>query len=408
MKCSSNLRETAAAVSRLLFGLPGCVLVLATSFLPVVMLLTMTSLRTVNPRLEEAGRLAASWKYVLRHLTLPLVRPGILTAALLVFLLTLGEFGVPAFLRYDVFAVESFTQFSAFYNPGAATAAAFPLMLITLLVLAGERLFSLDRLGQPVPVNDKTTVFHLEKSRVPAALLTGSAVMILVVAPLAVLVIRSLEAGAYAEALARAGDSLWRSLFFAAVGATFLSLLGFFLGYLLHNRSLPVWRVVDLLTVFLFALSGTVTGMGLIMLWNHPATNFIYATPVIIILGYLARYSALTSRLTAAGLAQIPSSLEEAARMAGARWFRRLALIVAPLSRRSLWGGWLVGFIFCLRDTEITMLVYPPGQDTLPVRIFTLMANGSDRLIAALCVLMILATLLPLGLGGLWWQRQKG
>ena len=46
------------------------------------------------------------------------------------------------------------------------------------------------------------------------------------------------------------------------------------------------------------------------------------------------------------------------------------------------------------------MLVYPPGHETLPVRIFTLMANGTPQLIAALCVIMIVATLLPAGL--LW------
>ncbi len=44
------------------------------------------------------------------------------------------------------------------------------------------------------------------------------------------------------------------------------------------------------------------------------------------------------------------------------------------------------------------MLVYPAGHDTLPVRTFTLMANGPADLIAALCVIMVLATLLPLGI----------
>jgi iron(III) transport system permease protein len=57
-----------------------------------------------------------------------------------------------------------------------------------------------------------------------------------------------------------------------------------------------------------------------------------------------------------------------------------------------------VGYIFSLRDTGITLLVYPAGHETLPVRIFTLMANGSPELIAALCILLITATLLPAGL----------
>ncbi|MEN8127765.1 MAG: ABC transporter permease subunit [Planctomycetota bacterium] len=90
-------------------------------------------------------------------------------------------------------------------------------------------------------------------------------------------------------------------------------------------------------------------------------TNFIYAAPTIIIFGYIA----LTSRITASALTQIPPSMEEAAQIAGARWFRRTALITAPLAKRGILAGGLVGYIFCLRDTGISMMVYPPGHDTL-------------------------------------------
>src|SRR5260370_516852 len=75
---------------------------------------------------------------VLSGTAVPLIRPGGLRGAPLVFLWALGEFGVPTFLRYNVFSVESFTQFSAFYNFGAATAAAVPLALLTFVVLSVE------------------------------------------------------------------------------------------------------------------------------------------------------------------------------------------------------------------------------------------------------------------------------
>jgi ABC-type Fe3+ transport system permease subunit len=129
---------TAQVVSRLLFGLPGAVLVLASTFIPAVILATMTFVRTVNPPLEEAARLSARPLRVLCGITVPLMRPGLVLAATLVFLLALGEFGAPQFLRYAVFPVESFTQFSAFYNFGAATAAAMPLALLTFVVLGAE------------------------------------------------------------------------------------------------------------------------------------------------------------------------------------------------------------------------------------------------------------------------------
>ncbi len=73
-----------------LFGLGGSVLVLTTVFMPVAMLLTMAYLRTVDPHLEEAGRLVARWPRVLCGITLPLIRPGLVWAALLIFLLAVG------------------------------------------------------------------------------------------------------------------------------------------------------------------------------------------------------------------------------------------------------------------------------------------------------------------------------
>ena len=75
--------------------------------MPIVILLTIAYLGAVNPRLEAAGRLASSWPRVLRRITLPLIAPAILFAAVLVFLLTLGEVGAPTYLRYSVYPVET-------------------------------------------------------------------------------------------------------------------------------------------------------------------------------------------------------------------------------------------------------------------------------------------------------------
>jgi iron(III) transport system permease protein len=390
--------QTAQVVARLLFGLPGCVLVLVSTFMPAILLATWAFVRTVNPGLEEAARLSARPLRVLWGITIPLIRPGVLLAATLVFLLALGELGVPMFLRYNVFPVESFAQFSAFYNFGAATAAAMPLALLTIVVLGvewivlGEKTQAL----RPVPESGSPVVVQLRQHRTWLFWLVSVLCALVVVAPLLSLLVQAGSLGAYLRAFHAVWDSLLHSLLLAAIGATGLTVLGFFVGYLIHTRALPIWRAVDAGTVLLFALPSTVIGMGLIALWNRPATNFIYATPLMILLGYLAQYTALTGRVTVAGLALVPASMEEAAASTGAGWTRRIGMIVLPLMKRALLSGWLIAYIFCLRDAGITMLVYPPGYDTLSVRIFTLMANGAPDLIAAGCVLMIATTVLPL------------
>ena len=124
-----------------LFGFGGCVLVLSSIFLPITILLTFASSSNVDRRLEEAARLVSGWLGVLRRVTLPLSAPGIAFSLVLVFLLAMGELSVPSFLRYPVLPALSFTQFTASYDFGAATAAAVPLAAIAFAGVLAESAF---------------------------------------------------------------------------------------------------------------------------------------------------------------------------------------------------------------------------------------------------------------------------
>jgi len=121
-----------------------------------------------------------------------------------------------------------------------------------------------------------------------------------------------------------------------------------------------------------------------------------------LILGYLTQYAILPMRVVSASLAAVPRSLEEAAWLSGAGWLTTLRRIVTPLAGRGLFVAWLISYVFSLRDVAMSIVVYPPGYDTLPVRILTLMANGAPSLIAALCIILITITIVPLGAAGLW------
>jgi len=141
--------------------------------------------------------------------------------------------------------------------------------------------------------------------------------------------------------------------------------------------------------------------------WNTRVTSFVYGSAVIIIIGFVAKFSALGSRIVAIAFSQVPASMEEAARVAGGGWFRRIMEIWIPLVRKGLLGAWLVGFIFCLRDLDVTMMIYPPAGETLPVYIFTIMANSPEEVISAMCLIMVATALLPLGLLGRIFRRMR-
>jgi iron(III) transport system permease protein len=206
-------------------------------------------------------------------------------------------------------------------------------------------------------------------------------------------------------ALAAAGGSVGRSFAFAALGATLIVLFGLLIGYGTTTGALR--QGTEIITLFLFALPGPVLGIGLISLWNRPATNGIYGTPAILLLGFLAQYVVLGVWVTRAALATIPRSMEEAAAVAGAGWGRRLATIAMPLAWKGLVGAWLLAFLFCFRDTGIAMVVYPPGKDTLTIRLFTMMANGRPEVIAALCMLILVSVAAPFAVLGILHARSR-
>jgi iron(III) transport system permease protein len=390
-----------------LFSFYGCTAVLTAAFLPIPMLLTIAYAQRINPRLEQAGLLMSNWANVLWRITLPLIVPAILFAAMLVFLLAFGEVGVASYLRYPVYPAEVLTQFAAFYDFSAATAASLPMLIVTAMILALEfRLVRSSILDLNLPAPGMTGPIKLGRWRLPLLGLVLAWTLVTVALPIAMLIVQSASLSVFTDALSRASGSMFRSVVFAAAGATLLTALGFFLGYLIYSRALPWWRGIDALALFLFTLPGTVIGIGLISLWNTPATNVVYATPAIIILGYIAQYAVLPARMTAATL-RIPASLERAAAVCGAGWFMTLRDIILPLAKNGLIAAWIVAYVFCMRDLSIAMVVYPPGFDTLPVRILTLMANGAPSLIAALCLILIAVTLLPIAMAAIWSRHGR-
>jgi iron(III) transport system permease protein len=323
--------------------------------------------------------------------------PGIMLSALLVFLLTIGELSVPLFLRYQVFPAESFIQFSAFYNFNAATATALPLAGIAIVALALEERFLHNKTCLPrIHARNCRSSMQLGRWHIPVFAIISSCAIIFIMTPVATLLVQA--GSTYPAALRKAGSSLSRGISYAFIGASIITFLGFFSGYIIQKKQPPFWHALDSLMLFLFVLPGSVIGIGLISLWNHSYTNFVYTTPLIIILGYIAKYTAISSRVCAATLTQIPPSMEDAAQVSGAGWFSSITTISIPMARHGLLAAWLATYTFLLRDTDVTMLVYPAGHETLAVRIFTMMANGNPNLIAALCIIMMTAALLPAAL----------
>lgn len=390
------------------YSLTGAVVVLGISFYPLSMLATEAAARRVEASLEEAALIVARPRRVLLRITLPLIAPHIAAAALIIFVLALAEFGVPGLLRVNVFTTEVFTAFAALYDFGAATALAIPLLLVTLIagflvkLIIGERLLATRRSSR--------SGLPLKLGRWRAAVLLGLLLLFAfcVLMPLLVL---ALEAGQFSRIIAAArgaGVSITNSLVLSSIGATLIVAVAVFLGYSRARSRTRMRGVVDLAWIVIFAVPSTVIGVGLIGLWNRPGPlSALYTSPAIIVVGYLARFLPIAALILAASVRQIPGSFEEAAEVAGSSWPRTFARIVFPQMRAGIIAAWVVCFIFAFGELGTTILVAPPGESTLPIRIYTIIANTPSSEVASLAVMQAGIILLPLALVGVF-ARSRG
>jgi len=380
------------------YSLPAAVVVLSLVFYPLSMLATEVALRRIDGRLEEAGVLVASAAVVLRRITIPLAAPGILAAALIIFVLAVSEFGVPGLLRVRVYTTEVFTAFASLYDFTRAIVVALPLLLVSLtvavvaVVLVGERLVSARRVSGAPPV-------LLDGWRRPAGAAATCAVAIASGIPLMVLVAEALGAESLRAVFEGSGPAIVNSLLLATTGATAVVIVAAWLGYARARAGARVGRVADTLFIVVFAVPSTIVGVGLIGLWNRPGIfGAVYGTDAMFVLGYLARFVPVAVLAIAAAIRYVPMSHEEAASVSGAGWLRTMTHIVLPQIRLGLVTAWVIAFVLAFGELGVSILIAPPGEATLPIRIYTMIANTPPSHVAALALLQATVILIPVAL----------
>lgn len=383
------------------YSLLGAIVVLSLVFYPLSMLATEVALRRIDGRLEEAGLVHAPSLLVLRRISLPLAVPSILAAALIIFVLSISEFGVPGLLRVRVYTTEVFTAFAALYDFGRAVILALPLLLVSLaaacvaVALMGDRLVSSRRGLGAAPA-------ALEGWERRVAAMAIAAITIAVGIPVMVLVNEAFGVDSIAAAVSGSGRALQNSIRLSAVGATAVVGIALWLGYARARAHRRIGQFADILMVVAFAVPSTIVGVGLIGLWNRSGFfGGLYGTEAMLIVGYLARFIPVAVLMIAATVRFVPVSHEEAAAMSGAGWLRTMSHIVIPQVRLGLLAAWVIAFVLAFGELGVSILVSPAGETTLPIRIYTIIANTAPAHVAALALLQATVILCPVAMLGI-------
>lgn len=387
------------------YSVAGAVVVLAIVFYPLPMVATEVALSRVEARLEEAALLAAPPGRVLRRITGPLIAPAVVAAALVVFVLAISEFSVPGLLRVRVFTTEVFTAFAALYDFGRATALALPLLVVCAVVaafagtVAGGRLVTTRRAGA-------ASAAFADWRRGAVAIIV-IVILTALLLPLTALSLEAARSTSISSVLRGSGDAVMTSLLSAAAGATAVTVPAAVLGYARARAAPRTGAALDVLWLILFAVPSTVVGVGLIGVWNRPGLlGALYGTDAMLVLGYLARFTPVAALILGATIRSVATSQEEAAAIAGASWKRTMFRIVLPQVSPGLAAVWLIAFVLAFGEVGTSILVAPPGESTLPIRVYTLTANAPPGLTATLALFQSAVVLAPLVLFGIGMGRR--
>jgi ABC-type Fe3+ transport system permease subunit len=372
----------------------GVILVLTSIFTPLSMLIIGSALSNINAQLEEAGFMMTEYRSVIFKIILPLIKPALLTSFVLVFIFSISEFSVPVFFGVKVFTTEIFTQFSAFYNHSLAILQSTLLILVCLILLFLERksiadapFLSVGRKGM------RTKLYNFKRWQALSGLILIGWFFISVLLPFLVLFIQSFQDGAakFIQAFELLKPTFSSSIGLAIAGGLITVFIGFTAAYNAEtkNRKSFVWFLL-----FVFAIPSTIFGICLIKFYNQSHLDFIYSSYAIILLGYTGKFSFISAKLIGNAIKQIPNSLDEAAEIEGIGHYRRIQAILIPLIMPILFAAFLINFIFCLGELGTSIMLYPPGTEIMPIKVFTIMANAPQSLTSSMTLIVFSVTLL--------------
>src|ERR1051325_4727310 len=365
-------------------------------------------MKSMDPALEEASQVmgASRWRTMLR-VTLPLVMPGVLGAAMFVFAEMLGSFAAALVLglpdRYYVVTTAIY-QLTQQYPPKIPLAAAmgtslFVVMFVTLfiyrrIITAGSYVTITGKAFRP-RVNDvgrlrwvllSVCLFYLACS---------------VVLPLLTLFYASIQnistafpaasnftlahfrtAFTMNAATTALGNSLWLALWTATLAVLLMGLIS----WIIYRSKLPGASVIEYIVMFPQSVPRLIFAFGMMWAWLiFPIP--IYGTLWLLLIAYLTGFLPLGVRTISAVMLQIDKSLEECAQMCGAGWGYRIRTVTVPLLWPGLVAAWLLLFVASIRELGASILLMGPPSKVITPSIVESWFASSTELTAAMALI---------------------
>jgi iron(III) transport system permease protein len=374
-------------------------------------------MKSMDPALEEASQMTGAGRLrTMLKVTLPLVAPGVLGAAIFVFAEMLGSFSAALVLgmpnRFYVVTTAIY-QFVSQYPPRLPLAAAmgvslFAVMFVMLylyrLVIAGRSYVTIT--GKAF----RPRVMEVGRLRWVLLGVCAFYVLLSVALPLTTLAYASLQR--IAVAFPAAGNwtldnyrtaltlnavrsALANSFVLGGATATIGVVVMGLLSWIIYRSRIRGGFVIEYIVMFPQAVPRLVFAFGMMWAWLVSPIP-VYGTLWVLLIAYLTVFLPLGVRAISGVMLQIDKSLEECAQMCGAAWFYRIRTVTMPLLRPGLVAAWLLLFIASVRELGASILLMGPNSKVITPAIVESWFATSAELTAAMALIQTLVVALAM------------
>jgi len=399
-----------------IYGFSGSVIAQTLAFLPLAYIMIENTLSSLNPNLEDsAANLGASEGKILRSITIPLLIPGFLKAALIVFVLAVAEFGNVAILcgRVPFLAPDTYTMITGRADLNMASVLSVFLILPCVVIFAMQNYLIKGRgyttiLGKPVTA---------EPRRITPAILIPMLIVSFIACGLILLTFVVVGVGAFTNLVGvdntftlshivdmDSNAALVNSVKVSLLASVFGAMLGALLAYVIVRGKFRGRDALEGISLAGFGFPGTVMGVGYLLAFNRPPL-LLTGTVMILVICSVFRAFVVAEEAGITKLQQLSIEVEEASSNLGASTVTTFRRIVLPI----IFPAFMYGLIYVFMRTMITLsaviFLISPGFPLASVYIFNAATWGDAGVACATTlklIVVVVACLTILQLSSRW------
>ena len=416
-----------------IYSVTGIIIITGMLLSSFVYVFVFTGLKNMGQELEAAAAACgASPTMRFFTITLPLLRPSIIFATGVVFLLGLGQFTAPLLLgrtaKIDVLTTEMFYLTERFpVDFGLGAALGFPILALGLMVVLFQKL-ALGEQRRFVVVSARSK-YNVRESRWWAAVVIGLYLLVTTVLPLLALIyvsvspfwtgsliVPELTLRHWSSVLGNRGlvDAIWTSVKTSVIGIAILIPLGFFMAFaLLQSTRIakPVRMAIDLFATLPIAVPASLMGFGLLFVYSQPPIQ-IYGTTAVLVVTYVTLMIGHSTRLQFTTLVATGQEFLEASRASGAGPIRSLFQVLLPMCRKGIAATAALTFVLLFHEFSASLMVRSARTQVIGSVMYDVWAGGIYSQVAVLALIMVVVTVIGVciagWLGGTDPTQQKG